>query len=320
MYGEKSEIYTDHKSLKYFFTQKELNMRQRRWLELVKDYDCVINYHPGKANVVSDALSRKSMSSLLITQKPLLLDLQKLELEIVPEGKVCFLSALMLKSALRDKIIEAQKGDVYLSEIKKKMDEGKMTEFSISDEGVMQYNGRLCVPSDQAIKENILKEAHTSPYSVHPGSTKMYKDLQQHYWWTGMKKDIATFVAECLTCQQVKVEHQRPADLLKPLPIPEWKWEHITMDFVLGLRKTQKGYNSIWVIVDRLTKSTHFLAVKSTYNMDQYAQQYIKEIVRLHGVPVSIVSDRDPKFTSTFWKSLHNAMGTKLAFSTTFHP
>ena len=115
-----------------------------------------------------------------------------------------------------------------------------------------------------------------------------------------MKRDIAKYVAEYQTCQQIKIEHQRPSGLLKPLLIPKWKWEHITMDFVLGLPRIQKEYNSIWVIVDRLTKSTHFLLVKSTYNMDQYAQQYIKEIVGLHGVPVLIVSDRDPKFTSTF--------------------
>ena len=177
---------------------------------------------------------------------------------------------------------------------------GKRPDFSITDDGIIRYKGRLCVPFDKAMKGDILEEAHTTPYSVHPGSTKMYKDLQQHYWGPKMKREVAKFVAECLTCQQVKIEHQRPSGLLKPLLIPEWKWEHITMDFVHGLPRTQKGYNSIWVIVDRLTKSAHFLQVKSTYNMDQYAQQYIKEIVRLHGVPVSIVSDRDPKFTSTF--------------------
>lgn len=104
------------------------------------------------------------------------------------------------------------------------------------------------------------------------------------------------------------------------MPIPELKWEHITMYFVVGLPRTQKGYNSIWVIVDRLTKSSHFLPVKTTYSMNQYAEDYIKEIVRLHGIPVSIVSDRDPKFTSAFWKSLHQAMGTRLSFSTAFHP
>ncbi|XP_073030672.1 uncharacterized protein [Primulina eburnea] len=118
----------------------------------------------------------------------------------------------------------------------------------------------------------------------------------------------------------VKIEHQRPAETLQSLPIPQWKWEHITMDFVTGLPRTPKGYNSIWVIVDRLTKSAHFLPVKTTFTMNQYAEVYVAEIVRLHGISVSIVSDRDPRFTSEFWKSLHIALGTKLAFSTAYHP
>ena len=135
-----------------------------------------------------------------------------------------------------------------------------------------------------------------------------------------MKNDIAVFVSKCLTCQQVKAEHQRPAGLLQPLPIPQWKWEDVTMDFVVGLPRTPEGYDSIWVIVDRLTKSAHFLPVKTTYTLERYATLYIREIVRLHGTPVSIVSDRDPRFTSQFWTSLQQAMGTTLKFSTAFHP
>ena len=133
-----------------------------------------------------------------------------------------------------------------------------------------------------------------------------------------MRKDITKFVEHCLTCQRVKAEHQRLSGLLKPLTIPEWKWEHICMDFVLGLPRTQKRYNSIWVIIDRLTKSAHFLPLKRTLNMDQYAELYISEIVRLHGVPLSIVSDRDLKFIYTFWKSLHKAIGIQLKICTTF--
>nr|CAN71472.1 hypothetical protein VITISV_040055 [Vitis vinifera] len=135
-----------------------------------------------------------------------------------------------------------------------------------------------------------------------------------------MKRDIAQFVAQCLVCQQVKAEHQRPAGSLQPLAIPEWKWEHITMDFVIGLPRTLGGNNAIWVIVDRLTKSAHFLPMKVNFSLDRLASLYVKEIVRMHGVPVSIVSDRDPRFTSRFWHSLQKALGTKLSFSTAFHP
>jgi len=136
----------------------------------------------------------------------------------------------------------------------------------------------------------------------------------------GMKRDVAEFVSKCLTCQQVKAEHQVPAGLLHPLPVPEWKWERITMDFVMGLPRTQKSHDAVWVIVDRLTKSAHFLPVRMDYSLERLAKLYIDEIVRLHGVPVSIVSDRDPRFTSRFWGSLQRALGTRLNFSTAFHP
>jgi len=144
--------------------------------------------------------------------------------------------------------------------------------------------------------------------------------LKTHYWWPGMKRDIAEYVARCLTCQQVKAEHQKPGGLLQPLPIPIWKWEHITMDFVVGMPRSLKHHDAIWVVVDRLTKSAHFLPLRTSYNAEQLAELYIKEIMRLHGVPLSIVSDRDTKFASQFWHAFQTAMGTELNLSTAFHP
>ncbi|KAL0541612.1 hypothetical protein IC582_021665 [Cucumis melo] len=243
LYGEKIQIFTDHKSLKYFFTQKELNMRQRRWLELVKDY--------------------------------------------VKRG-----------------LAEA----------------GQAVEFSLSSDGGLLFERRLCVPSDSAVKTELLSEAHSSPFSMHPGSTKMYQDLKRVYWWRNMKREVAEFVSRCLVCQQVKAPRQKPAGLLQPLSIPEWKWENVSMDFITGLPRTLRGFTVIWVVVDRLTKSAHFVPGKSTYTASKWAQLYMSEIVRLHGVPVSIVSDRDARFTSKFWKGLQTAMGTRLDFSTAFHP
>ena len=145
-----------------------------------------------------------------------------------------------------------------------------------------------------------MEEAHCSAYALHPGSTKMYRTIKENYWWSGMKRDIAEFVARCLICQQVKAEHKKPSGTLQPLPIPEWKWEHITMDFVVGLPRTRAGFDAIWVIVDRLTKSAHFLPVRTKFSLDRLAEIYINEIVRLHGVPVSIVSDRDPRLNLDF--------------------
>ena len=148
----------------------------------------------------------------------------------------------------------------------------------------------------------------------------MYQDLKRRYWWPGMKRDVVQFVEKCLTCQQVKAEHQRPAGTLQPLGIPEWKWDQVTMDFVSGLPKTRQNHDSAWVIVDRLTKAAHFVPVNMTYTMDKLAELYVQNIVRLHGVPKSIVSDRDSRFTSKFWGSLQTALGTKLKFSTAYHP
>lgn len=150
----------------------------------------------------------------------------------------------------------------------------------------------------------------------------MYQDLKRLYWWYGMKNDVAKFVAKCLSCQQVKIEHQKPAGLLQPLEIPQWKWENITMDFVTGLPKTKGRNGTIWVIVDRLTKSAHFLPLKMGFEMryEKLAELYIREIVRLHSVPLSIVSDRNPRFTSRFWKAFKNAMGTKVSLSSAYHP
>jgi hypothetical protein len=134
----------------------------------------------------------------------------------------------------------------------------------------------------------------------------MYQDMKNKFWWRSLKRDIAKYVAQCHSCQLVKAEHQKPAGLLKPLEVPVWKWGQISMDFVVGLPKAPSGQDAIWVIVDRLTKSAHFLPIKITHSLEKLADLYVREIVRLHGVSISIVSDRDPRFTSRFWEKLHS--------------
>jgi hypothetical protein len=148
----------------------------------------------------------------------------------------------------------------------------------------------------------------------------MYQDLKEKYWWYGLKRDVATHVALCDVCQRVKAEYQIPAGLLQPLKVPEWKWEEIGMNFIVGLPRTWDGYDSIWVIVDRLTKVAHFIPMKTTYLGAQLVELYISSIICLHGVPKKIVSDRGTQFTSCFWKRLHKSMDTKLNFSSAYHP
>nr|AAV31295.1 putative polyprotein [Oryza sativa Japonica Group] len=212
LFGNRTEVYTDHKSLKYIFTQPDLNMRQRRWLELIKDYDMEIHYHPGKANVVADALSRKSycnMSEGRRLPRELCQEFEKLNLGIVSKG---FVAALEAKPTLFDQVREAQVNDPDIQEIKKNMRRGKAIGFVEDEQGTVWLGERICVPENKELKDTIMKEAHETLYSIHPGSTKMYQDLKQQFWWASMRREIAEYVALCDVCQRVKAEHQKPAD------------------------------------------------------------------------------------------------------------
>jgi hypothetical protein len=165
-----------------------------------------------------------------------------------------------------------------------------------------------------------MDEAHLSKFSIHPGSTKMYQDLKQSFWWTRMRREIAKYVSECDICQRIKASHLKTAGTLQPLTILSWKWEDISKDFIVGLPNTSRKHDSIWVIVDQLTKTAYFLPVHTTCNAKKYAEIYLDQIVRLHGIPKTIISDRGTQFVSRFWEQLQNALGTKLIRSSAYHP
>lgn len=301
LYGTKCTVYTNHKSLQYILDQKEFNMRQRRWIELLSDYDCDIRYHPGKANVVADALSRKER------EKPLRVRSLVMTTTILPK--------------LPEQILEAQEEAMKEENVKaENLGRGIKPIFETRPDGTRYFDKRVWVPLFGGLRDLIMHESHKSKYSIHPGSDKMYHDLKQLYWWPNMKAEIATYVGKCLTCAKVKAEHQKPAGFLQQPEIPIWKWERITMDFITKLPRTPSGYDAIWVIVDRLTKSAHFLPIKETDSMEKLAQLYLKEIVCRHGVPISIISDRDSRFTSGFWKSLQKALDINLDMSMAYHP
>ncbi|GKF15331.1 putative reverse transcriptase domain-containing protein, partial [Tanacetum coccineum] len=231
-------------ALQHILDQKELNMRQRRWLQLLSDYDCEIRYHLGKANVEADALRRKERI------KPL--RVRALVLTI----------GLNLPMQILNPQVEARKDENFGTEDLC----GMIKKLEPRADGTLCLNRRSWILCRGNLRELIMNESHKSKHSIHHGSDKMYQDLKKLYWWPNMKAGIATYAyfSKCLTCAKVKAECQKPSGLLIQPAIPVWKWENITMDFVTKLPKISTGQDTIWVIVDQLTKSAHFLPMKET--------------------------------------------------------
>ncbi|GJS32893.1 putative reverse transcriptase domain-containing protein [Tanacetum coccineum] len=271
---------------------------------MLSDYDCDIRYHPGKANIVADALSRKERIEPLRVQALVMttgLDLPKQILEAQIE-------ALKPKNLENEDVGGMLKKDIPKEKLKPRAD------------GTLCLNGKSWLPCYGDLRSVIMHESHKSKYAVHPGSEKIYQDMKKLYWWPNIMADIATYVRKCLTCAKVKDEHQRPSGLLVQPAIPEWKWDNIMMDFITKLPKSSHGFDTIWVIVDRLTKFAHFLPIRENDPLDKLSRLYLNRIVARHGIPVSIIYDRDGRFTSNFLKSFQKDLGTDLSMSTAYHP
>ncbi|GJR78647.1 putative reverse transcriptase domain-containing protein [Tanacetum coccineum] len=274
-------VFTDHKSLQHILYQKELNMRQRRWLELLVDYDCEIHYHPGKANVVADTLSQKERI------KPL--RVRSLVMTLHPK--------------LPSQILKAQTEAIKEENIKAENLRGMDKAFEVRPNGTRCIKNQSWLPLFGNLRDLIMHESHKSKYSIHPGSDKMYQDLKKLYWWPNIKAIIAEYVGKCLTCSRVKAECQKPSGLLIQPEIPTWKWERITMDFVTKLPKTSSGHDTIWVIVDRLTKSAHFIPTKATDSME------------------TLTRSSDSHFTSRYLRSQSDMIWVlNYDMSTAYHP
>ena len=238
LYDEEFEVYSDHKSPKYIFTQRDLNMRQRRWMEFLEDYDFTLHYHPGKENVVVDALSQKTrgaLASMASREWRMLETVGQFGLQYSEQAQGVMVSLVAMPSLLV-KVIESQGQDTEVVSIRDRVRSGMGDEgWTIHTDGSLRYKGRVVVPQLVELREEILREFHCSRFTVHPGGTKMYRDLRHQYYWRWMKRHVEDFVRRCLTCQQVKAEHQRPTGLLQPFEVAEWKWEHVTMGFLTHL-------------------------------------------------------------------------------------
>ncbi|KAK1581185.1 hypothetical protein Q3G72_003854 [Acer saccharum] len=282
-------IHTDHESLKHLKGQHKLNKRHAKWVEFIETFPYVIKYKKGKENVVADALSRKYV--LLST-----LDARLLGFDYIKELYV----------------EDSDFGNVFNA--CEKVAFGKFYRH----DGFLFRETKLCVPKSSLL-ELLVKEAHGGGLMGHFGIAKTLDILHEHFFWPHMKRDVERVCEKRITCRQAK-SRVKPHGLYTPLPIPSGPWIDISMDFVLGLPRSKRGRDSIYVVVDRVSKMAHFIPCHKTDNASHIANLFFKEIVRLHGMPKTIVSDRDAKFLSYFWKTLWGKLGTKLLFSTTCHP
>lgn len=283
-------IHSDHEALKHIRTQTNLNRRHANWVEFIESFPYIIKHKNGKQNVIADALSRRyTMLSQLDFQ---IFGLQAMKAQYVNDAD------------FNDAITHCMHGKPW----------GK---FHMQDGFLFRAN-KLCIPAS-SVRLLLLQEAHGGGLMGHFGVYKTHEVLAAHFFWPRMRRDVERLVARCTTCQKAKSRLNNHG-LYMPLPVPTLPWLDISMDFVLGLPRTKKGRDSIFVVVDRFSKMAHFIPCHKTDDASNIAELFFREIIRLHGVPKTIVSDRDAKFLSHFWRSLWNKLGTKLLFSTTCHP
>lgn len=294
--GRRFKIRTDHVSLKYLMEQRIITPSQQKWLSKLLGYDFEMEYKSGGENIVADALSRMYCTMVSLRVSSLITT------ELVAEIQASCIADINLQKKM--------------TQLQQNADpKGKYTCVN----GQLRRKGKLVVGANTVLKSKIMNLIHCSPVGGHSGSLVTYKKIAELVYWKGMHKDVRNFVRSCDTCQLNKYDPTNPVGLLQPLPIPERIWDEVSMDFIEGLPSVY-GKTVILVVVDRLSKSAHFIPLKHPYTAEGVAKAYLDHVYKLHGMPKSIVSDRDPVFTSLFWKELFKLRQVKLKFSSAYHP
>jgi hypothetical protein len=297
--GRKFLLLTNNCGVKFLFSQLDLNARQARWLSFLGEFDFEVRNIKGKENKVAYALSRRT-------------------------NRLFEISFRKTKNNIKQRIKSASCNDEkYIKTTTKLQENAKIlnkTYLSLDKNGLLRFKNRLYVLDFVYLKPTILEKLHKRPYFGHPGYQKMITALIKLFYWPNMKSETTEYLSKCLNCQQVKVEHQHPVGLLHPLPIPKWKWEIISLDFIIGFPKTQNKNDLIMVVIDKLIKFANFIPMKSTYKAINIAKFFMKEIFRLHGISKMVIFDRDVKFTSKLWKELFVGLDTNINFSASYHP
>ncbi|CAJ2667675.1 unnamed protein product [Trifolium pratense] len=321
--GKKFLVYTDHKSLKHFLQQRVSSPDQQCWLAKLLGYQFEVLYKPGPDNKAADALSRcygeeemkvlMSSSQRLGGQMPFqnLTQDADLDLNVMVSSPQWLEGQKLLKEAAQDAQIQK-----LISEL---TDNPDSKPGYVVQQGILFYHGRLVIPATSPSIPILLAEFHSTPIGGHSGFLRTYRRIAANIYWVGMQKVVRDFVRACDICQRQKYTATTPGGLLQPLPIPNAIWEDLSIDFITGLPKS-KGFEAVLVVVDRLSKYSHFILLKHTYTAKSVAELFVKEVVRLHGIPSTIISDRDPLFISHFWSELFKLQGTKLKMSSAYHP